>query len=81
MEELGGGLLYLFLNFIGDTLRWLYGSVWRTIARRPKFTYSEYLYGSKKSDDRYDTLAHGFNNAMLGFLFCGFVLSILIKFS
>ena len=35
-------------NVIGATVRWIYGTVWRTIFRKKKFTYKEYLYGPKK---------------------------------
>lgn len=32
------------LNIIGETVRWIVGSLWRTIFNKPKFTYKEYIY-------------------------------------
>ena len=38
---------YIF-NYIGGTIRWIYGSIWRTIFNKPKFSYREYIDGPKK---------------------------------
>lgn len=39
-----GGIIF---NFIGASIRWIYGSVWRTLFNKLKFTFKEYLYGLK----------------------------------
>lgn len=44
MPFLGHSIAGSILNFIGGSLRWMYGSVWRTIFNQPKFTFKEYLY-------------------------------------
>lgn len=57
----------IILNYIGATFRWIYGSIWRTLFRKPKFTFSEYLNGQKKSD-YYDEMGHQLNNKLIGML-------------
>lgn len=54
------------LNIIGGTVRWIVGSLWRTIFNKPKFTYKEYIYGPKQSKDYYDEYGHRFNNSFIG---------------
>jgi len=56
------------LNYIGRTLRFIYGTVWITIFKKPKFTYKEYIQGPKKKT-YYDENGHEFNNRMIGFIF------------
>ncbi len=69
MRELGGAIL----NFTGGTLRWIYGSIWRTIFKKSKFTYREYIDGPKNSDDYFDSVGHRFNNIIIGIIFIGVV--------
>ncbi|MES2748411.1 MAG: hypothetical protein V4648_08525 [Bacteroidota bacterium] len=38
------------LNLTGGTIRFIYGTIWRTIFDKPRFTYSEYLYGIQDGD-------------------------------
>jgi len=64
-------------NLIGGTLRWLYGSIWRTLFNKNKFTYKEYLFGPNKSKKHFDIHGHQFNNRIICFLFIG-VLAYLI---
>ncbi|WP_148869322.1 hypothetical protein [Tenacibaculum adriaticum] len=68
------------LNFVGGTIRWFYGSIWRTIFNKPKFKYSEYLFGPEKNSTHYDEFAHHFNNKIIGgvFIFAVTILSIAI---
>ena len=68
---------YIF-NFMGASVRWLYGSIWRTIFRKPKFTFKEYLYGPKNSNDYFDKHAHVMNNKILGILVLGIILAVLV---
>lgn len=67
-EIIGFTIFHLIVNVIGGTLRWIYGSVWRTIFNKPKFTFKEYLWGPKKSKDYYDK-HHLFNNGFVAIIF------------
>ena len=61
---IGSGLL----NFIGAVVRWLYGTIWRSIAGRDKFTFNEYLNGPKDGDAIFDTMEHEFVNKIVGMI-------------
>lgn len=61
---LGGEIL----NFFGGTVRWIYGTTWRTIANKPGFKYREYLYGSENSEDWFDLTGHTFVNKIIGII-------------
>jgi hypothetical protein len=65
---------YIF-NYIGGTIRWIYGSIWRTIFNKPKFSYKEYISGPKNSKDHFDEFGHQFNNRLIGI---GFLVGIVI---
>ncbi len=65
------------LNFIGGSLRWVYGTIWRTLFKRPKFTFKEYLYGPKNSEDWFDQTGHGLANIIVAFGFF-FLLAIVV---
>ena len=58
-----GGIIF---NFIGAVTRWVYGSIWRSIVQKKKYTFNEYLYGPKNSDDYFDTMGHTFINRIVG---------------
>ncbi len=58
----------LILNTIGGIIRWIYGSIWRTIFNKPKFEFKEYLYGSKKSKSHWDR-QHMMNNGLIAIVF------------
>lgn len=60
-----GGELF---NFIGAVTRWTYGTVWRTLYKRKKYSFKEYLRGPKDSEDWFDMTAHEFNNRVIGAL-------------
>jgi membrane protein YqaA with SNARE-associated domain len=55
----------LVSNFLGGTIRWFIGTIWRTILKKPKFTYKEYLFGPKDSTSHYDIHGHQFNNIVI----------------
>ncbi|WOD42317.1 hypothetical protein [Hwangdonia lutea] len=79
MEEiLFWGVFRSIIKFVGATFRWIYGSIWRTIFGKPKFTFKEYLYGPK-SPNYYDKLAHGGNNLIIGFIVILLMVFALIK--
>jgi len=65
------------MNFIGAIVRWVYGTIWRTLLNKPKFTFDEYVNGSRKSDDSFDEISHEFNNKIIGAVFIGLIISIL----
>jgi len=67
-EVIAEGIIYLIVTIVGGTLRWIYGSVWRTIFNKPKFSYKEYLYGPNKSKDHFDKY-HLFNNGFVAVIF------------
>ena len=48
-----------FFNWIGAIFRWIYGNMWRTIFKKKKFKFNEYLYGIK-SNDIYDGMEQQF---------------------
>lgn len=63
--EIGGGFLYLLVNFLGATIRWFLGSIFRILLNKQKFSYKDYLNGSKKSFSSNQTV---FNNVVVGIL-------------
>jgi hypothetical protein len=58
----------IILNFIGACVRWLFGSIWRTIFEEKKFTFNEYLNGPENSDDWFDLTGHVFVNKIIGII-------------
>jgi len=70
-----GGFLF---DFIGAIVRFLYGTIWRTIANKPKFKFSEYLNGPENSDDWFDIAGHSFVNRIIGFITLAFLLYVTV---
>ena len=68
-----------FLNYIGGTIRFFYGTIWRTIFNKPKFTYKEYINGPKRKN-YYDEMGHEFNNRIIAFIFLGLIVSLLVNY-
>jgi hypothetical protein len=66
------------LNLTGGTLRFVFGSLKRKILNQPKFTYSEYINGPKKSN-HYDDFGHTFVNKAIVFCFLVFVIAMLVN--
>ena len=69
----------IFLNYLGGSIRFIIGTTWRTILKRPKFTFKEYIYGIKTKDVS-ETSMHEFNNRIIGFIFLGLLSYILIEY-
>ncbi len=67
-EFVGFILLEVIFNFIGAVVRWIFGSIYRTLFKKPKFTFKEYLSGPKKAG-WFDEQAHGTNNVIVGVVF------------
>jgi len=53
-------------NFIGAVTRWAYGTAWRTLFKKERYSFKEYLRGSNTSEDWFDKTAHEFNNKVIG---------------
>lgn len=68
------------LNYIGGTIRYIYGTIWRTIFNRPKFTYKEYINGPKRKN-YYDEMGHEFNNRIIAFIVIGIIVCLLVNYS
>ncbi|TMM32216.1 hypothetical protein FDT66_01765 [Polaribacter aestuariivivens] len=77
LDFFGFEILYLICNFIGGTIRWIYGSIYRTIFRKPKFKYKEYVFGIENSKNHFDIFGHHFNNLIITVLFIAIIVSIL----
>jgi len=75
---LGSHFGRVFFNFIGAVIRWCYGSIWRTLFKKNKYTFDEYLYGPNKSD-YYDDMGHTFNNGIIGVIGFIFLIVPIIK--
>jgi hypothetical protein len=71
-------LLGPIINFIGGSLRWIYGLTLGSILKKPKFTFKEYISGPENTIDFYDKTSHNFNNHILGWICIGILLSILL---
>ncbi|MGE5447282.1 MAG: hypothetical protein ACM3PR_02895 [Bacteroidales bacterium] len=65
------GICGEIFNFIGAVIRCIYGTIWRTIAGKKKYTFKEYLRGPQDSDDWFDVTGHELVNRIIGigFLF------------
>ena len=72
------GIGGIIINFIGATIRWVYGTISRTLFNKPRFTFDEYVNGPKHSDDYFDEMGHQFNNKIIGFIFITLIISILV---
>lgn len=70
-----GGAIF---NFIGASIRWAYGSIWRAIFNQPKFTFKEYLYGPNNSKDFFDKNAHILNNKIIAIFVLGIVFALIL---
>lgn len=71
-----GGIIF---DYVGAVVRWIYGTVWRTIANRPKYKFSEYLNGPENSDDWFDMTGHNFVNRVIGMITIVSICWIIIK--
>lgn len=68
-------------NYVGATVRWIYGTIWRTIFKKKKYTYSEYVYGPNDSTDSFDEVGHQFNNKIIGMITIAVVAGLIISFT
>ncbi|QTD38803.1 hypothetical protein JL193_05960 [Polaribacter batillariae] len=76
-DFLGLEIMYLLCNFIGGTLRWVYGTIWRTIFNKSKYRYNEYVFGVENSKNHFDVHGHQFNNLIITVVFIAVIATIL----
>lgn len=75
---MGFGLGRIIFNYSGGIVRYIFGTIWRTIFNKKKYTFSEYIYGPKNSTDYYDVMGHQFNNRIIGVIFLVVITSVLL---
>ena len=73
-----GGVIF---NFIGASVRWLYGTIWRTIRNKKKYKFHEYLRGPDSSEDFFDNFGHQFVNRIVGFIVLMSILAAIVNLS
>lgn len=66
----------ILFNYLGGTIRFIFGTFWRTLFNKPKFTYKEYVYGLQ-TEDISEKAKHKFNNRVIGAIFICIVVYIL----
>ncbi|MBX2973069.1 MAG: hypothetical protein KF797_08195 [Flavobacteriales bacterium] len=69
-----------FINAIGGTLRYFYGTLIRALrlTKRRPYSYHEYLNGPTIPEEKlFDRDAHRFNNGMIALLCMGLLFTIL----
>tara|TARA_R110000744_G_scaffold30379_2_gene71988 strand:- start:357 stop:596 length:240 start_codon:yes stop_codon:yes gene_type:complete len=75
---MGSWFARVILNSLGASVRWLWGSIWRTIFKKPKYNWNDYLYGPENSD-YYDNMGHSFNNGLIGVIVLIFVIIPIVE--
>ncbi|WP_400078570.1 hypothetical protein [Winogradskyella sp. R77965] len=76
LEIIGETIFYVVLNFIGGSVRWIFGTIWQTIFNTPKHSYKEYIYGPDKPN-HYDS-AHGCINIVIAI---GLIIVLVVIFT
>ena len=66
-------------NFIGGSIRWVFGTAWSALTKKPKFTFWEYINGPKNSSDWFDETGHHFVNILIFFLALGIIFGIILS--
>lgn len=74
-------ILQVVLNFIGASIRWVFGSLWRTLTNKPKRTYKSYVYGEDFESDSYDDFTVGIINPITAVIFIAIVIGCIVKFN
>lgn len=69
-----------FINFIGATLRWLWGKIRFRFVGGPKFSFREYKNGPDNGDEIIDTYGHGIINWIIGLVAFFLILLLTVKF-
>ncbi|ARV08591.1 hypothetical protein BTO05_02645 [Winogradskyella sp. PC-19] len=78
MESIiGEALIFVILDIIGGTIRWLIGSVWRIFTNRPKKRYKDYIF-NKDEFEHFNDSPYGCLNIIVAIIFIIIVVLILI---
>jgi hypothetical protein len=68
------------LDYVGGTVRWIYGTIWRTITHKKRYTFREYQNGPDDSDDLiFDRLGHSIVNRVVGMVSLMVLIIFLLK--
>ena len=67
------------LGYFGGIVRWIFGTIWRTIARKKRFKFIEYMNGPENSDDWFDQTGHKFVNRIVGMVSIVAIVIIILK--
>ena len=68
----------IILEYIGGTIRFVFGSLWNKILQHPNNTYMEYINGKKNKDN--EEIEISFINRIIGFIFLFIIASILVNY-
>ena len=79
MGENVGDVFRIIFNFLGACIRWTLGSIWRTVFKKTRFTFKQYLNGPKKRYDKFDYYDES-KNMIIGGSFFFIFLTIIIKY-
>ena len=60
-------LVGIILNIIGASIRFAFGTIWRTISNKNKFSFEQYKNGSIISNEWIDNPKHNHINKIIGF--------------
>lgn len=71
--------IHFYLNFLGGIIRYIFGTIWSTILKKPKFMFKEYICGPE-SENYYDEMGHSFNNRIIAIVFLFVFIMSLINF-
>jgi len=73
-------LISNFINYIGATVRWLWGKIRFWIFGGTKFSFREYVNGPDNGDEIIDTYGHGIINWIIGLVVFFLILLVTVKF-
>ena len=80
-EIIGIPLVVIFFNFLGGSVRWIFGSLISLISNKPYKTFKEYLFGSKKSKNRTDKIDHTTANGLIGAAVFFIIATVIITYN
>jgi len=73
-----GGIVF---GYIGAFVRYIFGTIWRTILNKKKYSFQEYLFCPLDTEDEFFD-SHGTNllNKVIGIVFIVTILALLFAF-
>ena len=78
---IGITLVVTFFNFLGGSVRWVFGSLFALITNKPNYSYKVYLFGPQKSKNQTDQIDHTTANGLLGAAIFFIIATIIISFN